>query len=84
MHIEEVKGNLCNLSFFFFVKLNSVVSKSINQKINSVIKEGLGAAWPTFRVREKKIIGCCVQYSCQKHNAFVYVHRIEAGHLIIE
>ena len=31
MHTEEVKGNLCNLSYFF-VKLNSVVSQKKKKK----------------------------------------------------
>ena len=44
MHIEEVKGNLCNLSYFF-VKLNSVISQKKN--LNSVVKEGLGAGCVT-------------------------------------
>ena len=48
MHTEEVKGNLCNLSYFF-VKLNSVVSQEKKKKknLNSVVKEGLGACCVT-------------------------------------
>ena len=55
MHIEEVKGNLCNLSYFF-VKLNSVVSQKKKKKrkeknLNSVVKEGLGAGCNIARPR---------------------------------
>ena len=44
MHIEEVKGNLCNLSYF----LSNLTQLFLKKKnLNSVVKEGLGAGYMT-------------------------------------